>query len=64
MPMSKKHYEAVADAMARVMWTDHMDPATMTAVIWSLSSVFQEDNPRFDKDRFISACTRNILDAK
>lgn len=64
MPMSKKHYEAVAKSMSRIMWTDKMDPATMTAVIWSLSSVFQDDNPKFDKDRFIAACTRDPLDAK
>lgn len=59
MPMSKKHYEAIADAMSRVMWSEKADPATMSSVIFALAKVCEADNPRFDQSRFFTACTKN-----
>ena len=58
MPMSKKHYEAVASAVNNIMWQTGTDPATMAYVIASLAEVFANDNPRFDRHRFMTACTK------
>lgn len=57
MPMSKKHYEAIARALNNVMWDDRSDPATMANVIVAVSTVCENDNPRFDRQRFYVACT-------
>lgn len=58
MPMSKKHYEAVASAINNVMWQTHTDAATMAYVVAALTEVFADDNPRFDRQRFTAACTK------
>ena len=58
MPMSKKHYEAVASAVNNVMWQTDTDTATMAYVIAALTEVFADDNPRFDRHRFMTACTQ------
>lgn len=60
MPMSKKHYVAVADALSRIMWDDKTDPVTMSRVIVAIAKVFEDDNPRFDRMRFLTACTANV----
>jgi hypothetical protein len=57
MGMSKKDYVAIADRMNMVLWKRESDPATMTDVISQLAVVFEADNPRFDRARFIAACT-------
>lgn len=57
MPMSKKHYEAIASGINRVMWSEATDPATVVQVIAVLAKVCEEDNSRFDRQRFITACT-------
>jgi len=59
MPMSKKHYEAIAQALNNVMWDDRSDPATMANVIVAMSTVCENDNPRFDRQRFLMAATAN-----
>lgn len=58
--MSRKHYESVANMVARLDATlsdptqapdiavrDHAD---------DLADLFADDNPAFDRDRFIRAC--------
>lgn len=57
MPMSKKHYEALASALSRVMWDDESDPLTMARVIAAVANVCESDNPRFDHKRFVTAAT-------
>lgn len=52
MPMTKKHYTAIAAAIA----TTPMSPATRVTLIGRLQGVFIEDNPRFDRTRFTAAC--------
>jgi hypothetical protein len=49
--MSKKDYVAIARALRRVQ---HLDVRTIEAVVYELSVVFREDNPRFNPDRFIN----------
>lgn len=57
MPMSKKHYTAIANAINATLWEDKSDPATTTLLAARLASVFEQDNARFDRGRFLSACT-------
>lgn len=57
MPMSKKHYEAFASAISDVMWEEHSDPVTVARIVAALAQVCERDNPRFDKIRFVTACT-------
>lgn len=59
MAMTKKHYTAVAKAINNVMWQTDTDPATVAYIIAALSDIFADDNPRFDKNRFMQACTAN-----
>jgi hypothetical protein len=57
MPMSKKHYTAIASELSTVLWEKHTDPATVARVIAGIARVCEEDNPRFDKARFVAAAT-------
>lgn len=57
MPMSKKHYEAIARAINEVMWDDRSDPVTVTRVMVAISTICENDNPRFDRSRFLITCT-------
>lgn len=62
--MTKKDYEKFA-AMMRTHICVNVEPAdqweagydsAMREVANSLASVFQRDNPRFDRERFLKAC--------
>ena len=61
---SQRHYIAVAkelrDALASVQWmheSKHAGAKDMHhIVVQYLTSIFVEDNPRFDMDKFINAC--------
>jgi len=46
--MNKKDYVKVAKVIKDA-------PATM-ALIFALMDIFEEDNPRFDRDIFLEAC--------
>lgn len=59
MPMSKKHYEADADAINRVLWTANTDPATVALIVGVLADIREADNPRFDRSRFYQACLKD-----
>lgn len=59
MPMSKKHYEADAAAINAVLWKDGSDPLTVGFIIIALSDIRALDNERFDRARWIKACTNN-----
>lgn len=65
MALSRKHYQAVAEAIARqaryadefedTEWRDGYDAGIEDAV-FALTGVFQDDNRNFDQHRFIAAC--------
>lgn len=61
--MSRKHYERIAEVFAgdyaSCNTTDERRKVVGLAL--SLSDVFQQDNPAFDRIRFLKACglTRN-----
>ena len=50
--MTRKHYQAIAAALRNIT-----DPSARQAVISELLPLFKRDNPRFDCQRFIDACT-------
>lgn len=50
--MSRKHYQAIAAALRNIK-----DTTTRQAVIGELLPLFKRDNPRFDCQRFIDACS-------
>lgn len=56
--MSRKHYEGIANALREVMGiSDHeIDGDTVRWVALRLSVFLAEDNPRFDRQKFLKAC--------
>jgi hypothetical protein len=61
MSMSRKNYEAFADAIVSARSTHLLSDsiefqAGVEAVVSHISSVFQADNPGFDLVRFLMAC--------
>lgn len=62
--MTKKDYESIAAIFARIDCnpetdTDSFDDGHTTAMrcmAYELCTVFQRDNPRFDRERFLKAC--------
>lgn len=54
--MSKKHFIAIAKILNMVGSSTGYDRSTATAIAHSLADVFQEENPRFDRSRFLDAC--------
>lgn len=61
---SKKHYDAIAAALAmsfppcrEVPWSQiEAETAVWWSVTRTLALMFERDNPRFDHDRFMRAC--------
>jgi len=51
---SRRHYQAIADAIEGV--PTRGDIRDRELVVDHLAALFQEDNPRFDRERFVSAC--------
>ena len=49
--MTKKHYEAIARAISLNKGRDSIIPA--------LASVFADDNPNFDWEKFVKACRKD-----
>tara|TARA_Y100001951_G_C11233923_1_gene236277 strand:+ start:210 stop:470 length:261 start_codon:yes stop_codon:yes gene_type:complete len=67
--MSKKHYEAFAkmmkEALADSLRTNAQGLGTLPhkmlrnqllSLAWDMTEIFENDNPRFDEDRFMRAC--------
>lgn len=61
--MTKKHYEAIADVVCRINLeysgntTIHKYVRTSNRVTARrLADYFATDNPRFDRDKFLTAC--------
>ena len=56
--MTRKHYEGIANALREVMEvSDHeLEEETVRWVALRLSAFLAEDNPRFDRQKFLKAC--------
>ena len=59
--MTKKHYIATAKVFERASHLEEFeDPAgfdMFCKLMYGIADVFQKDNPRFDAQRFFTACT-------
>jgi hypothetical protein len=59
--MTKKNYIAIAkiinEVNKRCEWTAEAE-SVLHAIRSNLSQYFQEDNPAFDRNRFLEACTK------
>jgi hypothetical protein len=55
----RRHYEAIAQVMASEFPTLGKLERDMVwiGIVSGLSMMFEEDNPNFDKARFVLACT-------
>lgn len=51
---SRRHYEKIAEVFNK--YGGH-DVHPMPSVRWSLVHMFKADNPRFDENKFLRACT-------
>jgi hypothetical protein len=62
--MSKKHYTAIADVVQEAMeiaadegYSTPLDPRSLVEQIArDLAVEFRNDNPRFDRGKFLKAC--------
>lgn len=55
--MSKKHYVEIAKAIRACEQPATVETAaSISELAQRLASVFQNDNPRFDRARFLTAC--------
>jgi hypothetical protein len=60
---SKKHYEAIANAMQQAEPMPNWDlnkHAQQDVVISELVIMFRQDNPNFKPDKFMAACQRKV----
>jgi hypothetical protein len=59
--MTRKDYEAIAEVIkdARDYWcpdgANLADPCSLS-IACGIAAVMQTDNPRFDRDKFLTAC--------
>ena len=56
--MTRKDYVAIAQAINDEIrpYSEHAIQSTVYNIIDNLCDTFQEDNPRFDRARFLEAC--------
>lgn len=57
--MTKKHFQLVAAALLQSKPEEHWDPnkkAQYIVTVNRIADAFANEFPRFDRDRFISAC--------
>lgn len=54
MSMSRKNYEAIAKILKEAKYRDN--------IIDDLADYFEDDNPNFNRDRFIAACLKDNND--
>lgn len=55
--MTKKDYQAIADVIVnRLYGATPTRRFALSDVAKDLCAVFEEDNPRFDRDKFLIAC--------
>jgi hypothetical protein len=50
--MTRRHFQAVAD----VLRASGAHPDAVRDIALALADVFAADNPRFDEERFLTAC--------
>ena len=53
--MSRKHYRAIAKAIKQIRSEGGYDSKTIDRLTQDLMSILKQENPLFDKDRFLGA---------
>ena len=56
--MTRKDYVKIAKAISNVPNSDANETIWKNAVVDELCSIFIEDNPNFDRTRFLTACNK------
>lgn len=54
--MTKKDYELIASVLYCKTEDDNRDLTTNVTIILELADALQAENPRFDRDKFLTAC--------
>lgn len=55
--MTKKDYKLIADAILSAKQnTNPLEQSAISTVVHELANRLQNENPRFDRERFLSAC--------
>jgi len=56
--MTRKHYAAIAKVIARSVGnsTEMRERTAIASIVVGLADAFATDNPRFDRDKFLTAC--------
>ena len=54
--MTRKDYVKIAKAISNVPNSDDNERIWNNAVVDELCTIFKEDNPNFDRTRFLTAC--------
>ena len=59
--MTKKHYQAIADIVSTHLYSmdEEIEVEGRLATVeltYKLAKYFKQDNPRFDRERFLGAC--------
>ena len=57
--MTKKDYVAIAGAIDLATVSYDHEIVVKISLVERLSSIFKEDNPRFDAERFMKACSKD-----
>lgn len=56
MSMTRKHYELIAKAIRREITAGRADRESAMHIGYGLAYFLEEDNPRFNRERFLDAC--------
>jgi len=54
---TKRHYVKIAKLLN--LWTDSTGKINAQAIMANLADMFEEDNPHFNRAKFIDACTKH-----
>ena len=54
--MTRKDYQLIADVINSIQADFGDNPVSLDVVASELSSALSQDNPRFDRARFLTAC--------
>lgn len=54
--MTKKHYDAIAGIITSWMYYSDETTSTCRAIAYDLADYFATENPKFQRDKFLTAC--------
>lgn len=54
--MTRKHFEAIAALLDRERSLNNGGDGSVFAIAEAMADLFAKENPRFDRDKFLTAC--------